>query len=46
MPLLYDPHELTEDAAGVDPLMSAWPGGGRTPQDVMTACGDPRERFR
>ena len=46
MPLLCDPPELREDAAGVDPPMSAWPGGVRTPQGVMTACGDPLDRFR
>ena len=33
-PLLYDPPELTEDAARVDPPMSAWPGAIRTPLDV------------
>ena len=31
MPLLCDPPELHEDAAGVDPPMSAWPGGVRRP---------------
>ena len=41
MPLLYDPPELTEDAARVDPPMSAWPGAMRTPQDVMAAGGVP-----
>ena len=46
MPLLYDPPELHEDAARVDPPMSAWPGAMRTPQDVMAAGGDPRDRFR
>ena len=40
-PPLYDPPELSEDAAGVDPPMSAWPGAMRTPQDVMAACGTP-----
>ena len=45
-PLLYDPPELTEHAAGVDPPMPAWPGGVRTPRDVMAACGVPRDRFR
>ena len=40
-PLLYDPPELTEDAARVDPPMSAWPGAMRTPQDVMATCGTP-----
>ena len=38
--------ELTLIAARVDPPMSAWPGGMRTPQDVMAACGDPCDRFR
>ena len=46
MPLLYDPPDLTEYAAGVDPPMSASPGIIRPPQDVMGACGDPRDRFR
>ena len=32
-PLLYDPPELTGDAARVDPPMSAWPGGVRYPRD-------------
>ena len=45
-PLLYDPPELTEYAARVDPPMSAWPGAMRTPEDVMAACGDPCDRFR
>ena len=45
-PLLYDPPELIEYAARVDPPMSAWPGGVRTPQDVMAACDDPRDWFR
>ena len=42
-PLLYDPPELIEYAARADPPMSAWPGAMRTPQDVMAACGDPRD---
>ena len=44
--LLYDPPELHEDAARVDPPMSAGPGAIRTPQDVMAAYGDPRDWFR
>ena len=44
--LLYDPPELTEYAARVDPPMSASPGAMRKPQDVMAACGDPRDWFR
>ena len=39
-PPLYDPPDLTEYAARVDPPMSAWPGAMRTPQDVMAAGGD------
>ena len=45
-PLLYDPPDLGEHAARVDPPMSASPGAMRTLQDVMAAGGDPRDRFR
>ena len=44
--LLYDPPQLHEYASRGDPPYSAWPGTIRTPEDIMAACGDPRDWFR
>ncbi len=44
--LMYDPKELKQYAARVDPPIDSWPGSTVTEQELMAACGDPRDWFR
>ena len=45
-PIYFDPPELSQYADRGDRPMSEWPGRIRTREDLMRACGDPRDWFR
>ena len=44
--VLIDPPELKEYKGRVDPATESWPGSTVTRQELMAACGDPRDWFR
>ena len=44
--VLIDPPELKEHKGRVDPPTDSWPGSTVTRQELMAACGDPRDWFR
>ena len=44
--VLVDPPEVKQYAARGDPPIDSWPGTTVTKQEIMAACGDPRDWFR
>ena len=44
--LFYDPPDPPEFADRGDKAFEEWPGTIRTEEDIMAACGDPRDWFR